>query len=198
MFQDAAHTINWGNTPPADTINGTGTGNPQVFTVYATVPVGQYVPAGSYVDTITVTLTYSTGPTTFQFGVTASVVASCGISATNMNFGNYAGALTNSTSTVSVSCTSGTTYNVGLNAGVGSGATVTNRKMTSPASATLKYALYRNNTHTQNWGVTIGTDTASGTGNGSAQPLTVYGQMAAGQSGNPAIYTDTITATITY
>jgi spore coat protein U-like protein len=81
---------------------------------------------------------------------------------------------------------------------LGSGATVTNRKMTSPASATLKYAIFRNSTQTQNWGNTVGTDTVAGTGNGTAQPITAYGQMAAGQSGNPAVYSDTITATITY
>jgi spore coat protein U-like protein len=45
---------------------------------------------------------------------------------------------------------------------------------------------------------TVGTDTLSSTGNGTAELFSVYGQMTAGQSGNPAAYTDLITATITY
>jgi len=198
MFQDSARTVNWGNTPPTDTVNGTGTGSPQALTIYATVAAGQYLPPGSYTDTITVTITDSAGPTTFQFGVNATALSGCAISATALNFGAYSGALINTTSTVSVTCTNSTTYNIGLSAGLGSGATVSNRKMTSPASATLNYALFRNSTRTQNWGITVGTDTLAGTGTGVAQPITVYGQMAAGQSGNPAVYTDTITATITY
>jgi spore coat protein U-like protein len=38
----------------------------------------------------------------------------------------------------------------------------------------------------------------SGTGNGNAQTLTVYGQLPAGQYVTPGAYADTITATITY
>jgi spore coat protein U-like protein len=162
------------------------------------LPAGQYVNPATYTDTITVTITSKLSPTTFQFGVNATALSTCAVSATALNFGTYAGALIHTTSTVTATCSSSTTYNVGLNAGLGSGATVTNRKMTSPASATLKYAIFRNSTWTQNWGNTVGTDTVAGTGNGTAQTITAYGQMAAAQSGNPAIYSDTITATITY
>ena len=97
-----------------------------------------------------------------------------------------------------VTCTNGTTYNVGLNAGTVTGATVTTRAMTGPASATLSYALYQDSGHATNWRNTVGTDTKSGIGNGSAQTLTVYGQLAASQYPTPGAYTDTITATITY
>jgi spore coat protein U-like protein len=120
------------------------------------------------------------------------------VTATNLAFGSYTGALTNATSTISVTCTKSTTYNVGLDAGTSTGATVTTRKMTGPAGATLAYALYQDSAHTINWGNTVSTDTVSGTGNGSAQTLTVYGEVPAGQSVTPGAYTDTITATITY
>src|ERR1043166_2640807 len=43
---------------------------------------------------------------------------------------------------IAVQCTNSTTYNVGLDAGTGSGATVTTRKMTSGAGATISYSLY--------------------------------------------------------
>lgn len=135
---------------------------------------------------------------TTTFSVTATVQATCLISATNLSFGTYTGVVANSTSTISVTCTNTTPYNVGLDAGTASGATVTTRKMTGPGGATLSYALDQDSAHTVNWGQTVGTDTEAGTGNGGAQSLTVYGQASAGQYVTPGSYSDTITATVTY
>lgn len=138
----------------------------------------------------------ATGTATFQ--VTATVSASCLISATNLSFGAYTGSVMTAASTLSVDCTTNTPYNIGLNAGTSAGATVTTRAMTGPGGATLAYALYRDGGYTQNWGNTVGTDTVAGTGTGATQTLTVYGQMPAGQLVAPGGYTDTITATISY
>jgi len=132
------------------------------------------------------------------FNVTATVQATCLISASNLGFGTYTGTLIDLTTTVSVTCTNSTAYNVGLNAGTAAGATVTTRAMSGPGGATLDYALYQDAGHTTNWGNTVGTDTKSGTGSGSAQSFTVYGRLTAGQYPSPGSYSDTITATITY
>jgi spore coat protein U-like protein len=56
LFQDAARTINWGNTVGTDTVPVTGTGVAQIFPVYGRIPASQFVPTGAYQDTITVTL----------------------------------------------------------------------------------------------------------------------------------------------
>jgi spore coat protein U-like protein len=138
----------------------------------------------------------ATANTTFQ--ITATVSATCLISATNLAFGTYSGTAVNATSTVTVTCTNTTPYNVGLDAGTSTGANVNGRKMTGPGSATLGYSLYQDSAHTTIWGNTVGTNTEAGTGSGSAQALTVYGQLPAGQFVAPGSYTDTITATITY
>jgi spore coat protein U-like protein len=135
---------------------------------------------------------------TTTFGVSATVQATCLVSATPLAFGTYTGVVANSTSTVSVTCTNTTPYNIGFSAGLATGATVTTRKMTGPAAALLSYAMFSDAARTLNWGGTIGTDTVAGVGNGSAQALTVYGQTAAGQYVAPGAYADTITATITY
>jgi spore coat protein U-like protein len=136
---------------------------------------------------------------TTTFGVSATVAATCLInSAGALSFGSYTGVAINATSNISVSCTNTTPYNMGLNAGTSTGATVTTRKMTGPSSATLSYALYQDSAHSTNWGNTVGTDTVGGTGNGSAQTLTVYGQVPAAQYPTPGSYNDTITATLTY
>jgi spore coat protein U-like protein len=134
---------------------------------------------------------------TTTFTVSATVQATCSISANNLTFGAYSGALINSTASLSINCTNTTPYNIGLSAGSATGATVTTRKMTTGGN-TISYALYRDGGHTSNWGNTVGADTATGTGSGSAQALTIYGQMAAGQISAPGSYIDTVTATVTY
>jgi spore coat protein U-like protein len=185
VFQDAARTINWGNTTGTEL---TGSGNATV-TFYGQIPAGQYVVPGTYTDTLSTATT--------NFSVTATVVKDCGVSATNMTFGNYTGAVNNSTSTITVTCTNTTTYTVGLSAGLATGATVTTRKMQNGTDL-LKYALYSNSAMTTNWGNTAATNWVSGTGSGTAQGLTVYGQVAAGQFVTPGSYSDTITASVTY
>src|SRR5260370_27849805 len=100
----------------------------------------------------------------------------------------------NSTSSVSVTCTKTTAYNVGLSAGLATGPTVTNRSMTGPSSALLGYTLFSNAGYTTNWGNTVGNDTLPGTGSGALQALSVYGQVHAAQYLRPGPYTDTVTA----
>jgi len=114
-----------------------------------------------------------------------------------MVFGNYTGAVNNATSTVTVTCTNTTPYTVGLSAGLATGATVTTRKMQN-GTALLPYALYSNSGRTTNWGNSAATNWVSGTGNGTAQALTVYGRVAAALYPTPGSYSDTITVTVTY
>lgn len=136
--------------------------------------------------------------TTTTFGVTATVQATCQISATPLAFGTYSGVQIDTTSTVTATCTNSTTYTIGLSAGLGQGATTTNRLMTGPSAEVLPYSAYRDSGRTLNWGVVPGTDTVAGTGNGSAQPITVHGRLVAGQFVAPGSYSDTLTATITF
>lgn len=140
---------------------------------------------------------------TTTFGVSATVVDSCSVSAGNLAFGNIdplvnASTATDATSTITVTCANGTAYDVGLDAGLATGATVSARQMTSGAN-TLNYALYSDSGRTTNWGETIGTDTVAGTGSGAGQALTVYGRLPSGQETAPTgVYSDTITVTVTY
>src|ERR1700722_8945936 len=119
--------------------------------------------------------------TTSTFGVQVAIQASCTIlSASTLNFGTQGvlAAAVNQTSTIAVQCTNTTPYNIGLDAGTATGATVTTRKMTNGA-ATVSYSLYSNAGMTTNWGNTVGTDTVAATGNGASQSYTVYGQIPA-------------------
>ena len=142
--------------------------------------------------------------TNTTFSVTATVNAVCSVGASTLGFGVYnptSASNLDNTTTVNVTCTNGTAYNVGLDAGTGSGATVAVRKMTRTAGGTetVNYSLYQDSGRTTVWGNTVSTDTVAGTGNGSAQPLTVFGRVPGSQTTTPvASYSDTITVTVTY
>ena len=134
---------------------------------------------------------------TASISVSAAVLANCGITAAPLAFGTYATTTVANTTTVIVTCTNTTSYNVGLDAGQGSGATVALRKMTN-GSSTLGYTLTTDSGHVNTWGSTIGTNTQAQTGSGVPQTFTVYGQILGNQPVIPGTYTDVVTATVTY
>jgi spore coat protein U-like protein len=199
LFSNASRTLNWGNSSGTGWVTGTAAAanQPQTFTIYARMPANESAPSGSYTDTITASVTGSFTTAVTSFSVTTTVAPSCAISAATLSFGNYTGAVANATTTLTVQCASGTPYNVGLDAGQSSGATVTTRKMMN-ASQALNYALYSDSARTKNWGNTVSTDTVTGTGSGTSQLITVYGQIPGGQKPVPGSYTDTVTATLYY
>jgi spore coat protein U-like protein len=137
-------------------------------------------------------------PATTTFTVSATVLKDCAVSATALPFGNYTGAVNNTTSTVTVSCTKSTTYSVGLGTGLATGASVSTRQMQNGTNL-LNYSLCSDSAAcATNWGNTLATNWVTGTGTGAAQALTVYGQIPAAQYVTPGSYTDTITVTVTY
>ena len=138
------------------------------------------------------------GSATTTLGVSLTINAGSNVSSTSVAFPaqSVLASAVSQTGTVVVTCTNTTPYQVQLDQGAGSGATVTNRLMTGPASATVAYGLYQDSAHTTNWGKTNGTDTESGTG--SAQTLTVYGHIAAQTTPAPGAYADTVNVTVTF
>jgi spore coat protein U-like protein len=133
------------------------------------------------------------GTATATFAVSATVQATCAVATTPMAFGNYSSiTAAPGTSTVTVTCTTGTPYTLGLDAGLGSLATVTARKMMNGA-VVLNYGLYTDAAHTTNFATL-----ASANGTGAGVPVTVYGLVPANQFVAPNAYSDTITATVTY
>lgn len=141
---------------------------------------------------------------TANFQVNATVVASCVVSASNVSFGSITPANTGTqaaTGTITSTCTKNTGYVLALNTGSGTG-TYATRKMagaTSGNTDTLSYNLYTDSGYTTVFGDgTSSSATVSGTGNGSAQSTTVYGQLPLNQYVTPDTYADTLTVTLTY
>lgn len=143
---------------------------------------------------------YSNGSKTITFDVTMKIIADCTIAANPLDFGQSQGILATAVSvntTLNVTCTNTTPYNVGLNAGTGTGSTVAARVLsgTGANTSTVAFNLFQAAGAT-NWGNTQGTDTRSGTGTGTSQVLTVYGVVPAQATPQPDSYKSTITATV--
>jgi spore coat protein U-like protein len=138
----------------------------------ASVPAAATTTTATFLVTTSVAATCTVSSDTTSFTVTVTVQATCALSANPLSFVTYADVLINATSTISATRNSGTTYNIGLNAGSATGATVTNRMMIGPSGALLHYSLFCNSSYSANWGNTTGSR-VSGTGTGTAQTLTV-------------------------
>lgn len=134
------------------------------------------------------------------FYVRTTVASACSVNASDIEFGTYASTTVTGTSTLTINCTNGAPYTVSLGVGSGTGASFTNRYMTSGPNQ-LAYNLYTDNTYSAAsiWGDgTASTSVQTGTGSGGNQTMTIYGQLPGGQSAYSGSYVDMVTATITY
>ena len=146
----------------------------------------------------------STATLTVQITITAA----CNINASTLDFGSnagtalLAGSLTAST-TVSVTCTNGSPYSIGMNNGAN--ASGTQRRMINGANF-ISYDLYTDAGHVNAWTTASNSATctsanscALGTGNGSAQSTNIYGVVPSVAVAPAAgSYSDSVTMTVTY
>ena len=97
---------------------------------------------------------------------------------------------------VSVTCTAGTIYSVGLGNGSSGGTGPTTRLMGNAAtSEKITYGIYRDSSYAMPWGNVAGTDTVSATGTGTAQNYSGYGRVPVQTTPPPLTYTDTVVVT---
>jgi spore coat protein U-like protein len=105
---------------------------------------------------------------------------------------------------LNVTCTSGTNYTIGLDGGLNntSGSPVApiagSRRMQLAATGNyVPYELYRNAARSDVWGTDVGANVLGGSGSGNAESIPVYGKVSS-VNAVAGVYTDTVTATITY
>ena len=146
-------------------------GSAQAQTVTNTMPVQITIQDACNVSTV--------NPTTLDFGTQGPLVANV-----------------DQTSTITLTCTTGALYDVGLDDG-GGNAGIGARRMINGAED-VGYQLYSNAGRTVVWGESIGTDTVTGTGNGLAQTLTVYGRVPPQTTPPANVYNDSVTVSVTY
>ncbi|WP_455923445.1 Csu type fimbrial protein [Pseudomonas putida] len=138
---------------------------------------------------------------TANMSVSATVVATCSVSAGSLAFGSYSGTAVTASADLSVTCTNDAPYTIAMDAGTGTDATTSARLLTSSSdsTSTLSYGLYQDSSYATSWGNTTGTDTLAGTGTGAAQTIGVYGKIAASQlSASTGSYADTVVVTVNY
>ena len=137
---------------------------------------------------------------TAEFDVTISIVASCTISATSIDFGEVVRSTADTAQgTLTVNCSATKPYKVSLDGGSnpdGATITATSRRMAN-VNGFVPYGLYSDAARTTLWGEDP--DDVDGTGSGTDQLLTVYADVTATATNAPrGDYIDTVTATITY
>jgi spore coat protein U-like protein len=216
LYSDSARTNEWGSWETGFDSAGVqldvNKGSTTNVTVYGRFFAAQQtVPAGSYAATFTANpfIRYAnrgsapcpTGGLTAStsFSATATVLSSCNVNATTVNFGT-AGILSGNTDakgTLSIQCSPSLPYTVSLDGGTSGATDPTQRKM-SFSGADVIYGLYRDSARTLPWGSTVGTNTSAGTGTGSTQTQTVYGRVATQTTPSPGTYSDSVVVTVGY
>lgn len=142
-----------------------------------------------------------------SFQVRIVIQESCTISTTaptDIDFGTHVrstGAPATRTGTITVNCSAGTPYTIGLDGGANSLGSLASpaagdRRMAS-GTGFVPYDLFRDAGFSQFWGNTPGVDTAAGTGNAANQTYTVHGRVPSTNFA-AGTYVDTVTAKIVY
>ncbi len=136
-------------------------------------------------------------------GMTLTVEAECTVEAAPIDFGSIGliSAAVDATADLTVQCTKGSPYQVGLSKGAGVGASTTIRKLTDTLAPTnlANYELYQDSDHNVPWGDTQGTDTVDvAAATGGTETIPIFASVLAGQSVAAGAYADTVTATIWY
>jgi len=164
VYRDASCSTTWkGNQAISDSITTLSGFTPVSKTTayWGCVVTAQSPAAGTYTDTVTMSLAYGTnGTATNTFPVSISTPATCSVTTPpgNVAFGTYVamGAAVNAATNFAVTCTNYLPYTMSLDAGSG-------------VIAGVQY--------------NVSLSTTAATGNGTAQTHTIDGSLPAGQAG---------------
>ena len=134
-----------------------------------------------------------------QLTASARIGASCTIVANDLAFPSATGLNANidGSSTMQVTCTNNLPYNIKLSGGLSGNAAARLMGLQGNAPGVFHNGVFRGSGPSQAWGDSTATQ-SSGTGNGSAQVLTVYGRIPVQATPPAGDYKDTITATVEY
>jgi len=144
--------------------------------------------------------------TTANVGISATVVASCSITALPVAFGNYdalSATPTDATGSVDVTCSVGSLPKIwlgqGLHADTGSTAGAPVRRMINGTTNFLSYQLYQEALRTNVWGATDASSPAALPALGiTGVTSTIYGRVPINQTSATGAYADTVVATVNF
>ena len=147
-------------------------------------------------------LAQATYTATAGMPVRIEIVASCAVSASDLNFGAYASnqnTPVQGQTVIQLLCGAGAVAELSLDAGTGPGGNTDRRRMEQDEGRDrLDYGLYQDPGRTVHWGDRSGVDTLEVQTTGTPQTVPVYGQIPGGQRVRDGTYSDTITVQVTY
>lgn len=204
IFRDAARILSWCDGAARLDFNidfSSGSTQTMTFTMFGRVLSGQnpVYSTTAYTDTLTVAV--KRGGNTLasaSASISGTVAAICSVSAGTLGFGSYSGQEVNASAAISVNCSNGASYQVGMSGGASQSGS--SRRMAGPAGALLAYELYRDAARTLPWGdgsAQLG-GRLGGTGSGAVQSLTVHGRIPAAQTPAAGSYSDSVVVTVEY
>jgi spore coat protein U-like protein len=147
-----------------------------------------------------VTTYAATETTTLDFSVT--VVPTCAVTATDINFITYDGSGDlGGVGEITVTCTALTNYNIALDAGLNF---ISGSRNLSDGAYDLHYDIFQSVDLSSEWGDSDFANTYPGgtslsfIGSGSAYAHPIIGYLYGGQIAPAGVYTDTVTVTVHY
>ncbi len=140
----------------------------------------------------------SAAQVTSNFNVAAQITGTCTLtSAATLDFGTQVSASSqiNQTQDLSVDCTSGVDYLIGMDLGGNASGSV--RRMASGGNF-LNYEVFTDAARTLPYSAINGVNNGQGTGTGSAVNFPVYGAILSQSTPPVGTYTDTLVVTLQY
>lgn len=133
---------------------------------------------------------------TTTMDVSLTITAGCGITATAMTFpAPTALEELSTTAQINITCTDGTPFQIGLDAGAHSTDVASREIQDAGTLETITYSIYQSGSHTVVWGNSPGDDTVDSSGSGFVQQFAAYGNIPVPATLPAAgTYTDTINA----
>lgn len=130
--------------------------------------------------------------------VTVTVVSSCAVEVSTIDFGHYNGEKLKRSGEIKVSCNNGVPYAIGLDAG--QHFDKLSRRMADKDGRKLPYRLSYSGV---DWGDKTITDTfkaapVTGVGNGTAKAYKVEAMIWPNRKASPGVYKDTVTVTVAF
>jgi spore coat protein U-like protein len=200
-YQNATFATQWSPSKPfSGTINfGAGTSASVILTYYYSIPALQVVAAGTYTDTLAMTLTYGASTATNTHPVTILVNPTCTINtapgAISFSYTSLQPTAAAASTSFAITCTLSLPYTVGLDL-----------YAVTDSAVNLSYTLNVGQSIRPGGSVYTAQAALSASGSGLPQTISIDGSMAAGQAGicslasctNAASANKTRTLTITY
>ncbi|MDR7101349.1 spore coat U domain-containing protein [Croceicoccus sp. BE223] len=142
------------------------------------------------------------GTSSTQMPVTATVIDACTVAASPMAFGTLpvlGASNIDTTATVSLACTIGTSYSVGMDFGThAAGGTQRFLQSSTDATQTIPYEVYLDSARTQVWNSSAG-NVAIGVATSGTGSHTAYGRIpTSAGSVKAGSYSDSVTVTVTF